>query len=182
MRPVIDEATRDLRTACSEGLERVTHILSAINKGRWRANTEKDAQCMEELNNALAKLTAATADFKANKRKLLVEPYMSLLQIAETPEARHNLPLRSLYLAYTFSANLLTISVSVRTLMEKVRDTQVKRPKIRLWAPKGLRAFAKLFQDQHGDDDAAFGEDRQGLETESKQEEAHYRELLSTAV
>lgn len=160
MLPVIKEATADLRTACYEGAGRVQATIDCINKRRWRTDKEEEGKAIKVFDSSFEQLQAALEAFKETNRRMLIEPYLPLLRDAHTKEARRNLPLRSLYLAYVFATNLIVVADILLAFMEKVRETVEKRKKNRLWAPKGLRAIKKLFTEDAHDEDGAFGEDR----------------------
>ncbi|KAF7972398.1 hypothetical protein HWV62_18046 [Athelia sp. TMB] len=173
--PVIKEATADLRNACRDSAGCMETVLQAINTCRWRGDPEKATKCRAEFEENLTRLHAALTDFTETRRKVLIQPFMPLLQRAQTAEERRMLPLRSLYLSYVFATNIIVTAEAMLAVMEKMGHTLGKRQKNRLWAPKGLRAIGKVFTDRDHDEAAAFGENPSPEKTEAQVKEESYR-------
>ncbi|KZP26783.1 hypothetical protein FIBSPDRAFT_731732 [Athelia psychrophila] len=173
--PVIKDATADLRNACRDSAGCMETVLNAVNTCRWRGEPEKAAKCRAEFDESLTRLHAALTAFTETNRKLLIQPFMPLLKGAHTPEERRVLPLRSLYLSYVFATNIIVTAEAMLEVMEKVGHTMGKRQQNRLWAPKGLRAIAKIFTDKADDDAAGFGENPGMEKTDAQLKEESYR-------
>ncbi|KII87451.1 hypothetical protein PLICRDRAFT_163585 [Plicaturopsis crispa FD-325 SS-3] len=156
--PVIKAATQELREACIAGISAAQATVDLVNKARWRRNTDLEAEHAHTLDSATERLTQALAAFRERERTLLSAPFEDLIRGAKTRQEREALPLRSLYMAYVFAANLMSTAHVIVMFMEKVRETQGRRKKNRLWAPKELRAIAKLVT-QREREDGALGDD-----------------------
>ena len=173
--PVIKDATADLRNACRDSAGCMETVLQAINTCRWRGDPEKATKCRADFEENLTRLHAALTEFTETRRKVLIQPFMPLLQRAQTAEERRMLPLRSLYLSYVFATNIIVTAEAMLSVMEKMGHTLGKRQKNRLWAPKGLRAIGKVFTDRDHDEAAAFGENPSPEKTEAQVKEESYR-------
>ncbi len=176
--PVIEDATSDLRNACSAGLASVKTLLDGINSRRYaRKGATESQQQLADLDQAIERLNICLAEFKEHKRLILVEPFQSLLQSADTTKGP--MPLRSLYVAYVFAANLVVLASAILKLMETVQATAAKRKKNRLWMPGGLRALAKAIVSRGETSDQAAGEDNvPQAEEEVKKEECAYSKFM----
>ncbi|KAI0371992.1 hypothetical protein BV20DRAFT_940807 [Pilatotrama ljubarskyi] len=156
--PSIREATVELRGAGVAVLSSLQDLIIAVNTNRYkRGSTLQDAR-LAELDKALSTLRAAIDDFKADRRFALLKPYEAVLDKLDSG-AISKIPLRSLYLSYVFAANLSTVCAGIVTLAELVSETAAKRPRARLWAPKGIRAIGKLLRSRRGAGEDAVGED-----------------------
>lgn len=179
MLPVIKTATADLRQAMVDCLAAAHHGLETVNKRRWRSDPEAEAKCLAKFDASVSRLQTTLMEFKETKRKLLIEPYMPILNGALTKEERRKLPLRSLYLAYVFATNIMLLGDVLLIFMEKTGETLTKRKKNRLWAPKGLRAIAKIFTDKsHVDEAAEFGENPMPEKSDAEKKEETYRQSM----
>ncbi|KAJ7619832.1 hypothetical protein DFH06DRAFT_1482861 [Mycena polygramma] len=166
--PVLDACTRSMRRATIDALSAIGAEIARVNRTRWRRRTDSGES---ELDKAAASLGAAIEEFKTVRRMELLQPFAALLDVHaaaanenETNEARERelLPLRSLFIAYVFVSNMLSIAEAVQVLLGAVQDINAKRTRgARLWAPTGLRNVWWLLttKGDSGDGAAAFGED-----------------------
>jgi hypothetical protein len=169
--PLLESTTSDLRAACIACLSSSKAILDHVTAWRFRNGHEAHNQALADLTTSIEKLALARAAFMEHGRLTLIEPYLEMIKEADTFEKRKRLPLRALYLGYVFASNLVAIADSVITFAEEVQTTAGKRKKTRVWAPKELRALAKLCTARGGQEDAedVFGE--QGKVEADKEEE-----------
>ncbi|KAI8970891.1 hypothetical protein BD414DRAFT_501521 [Trametes punicea] len=170
--PSLREATADLRNAGVAALSSLKALIEAVNMNRYKRGSTLQDTRLAEVDKALSALRAAIEDFKVNRRLILLQPYQSVLDQGETG-ALNRAPLRALYISYVFSANLVAVSHGIFSLAEVVSETARKRPRARLWAPKGLRAIGKLLCSGRGGGEEAVGEDpqpEQAVESEEKRE------------
>jgi hypothetical protein len=156
---IVKHATLELRQACFVGLGAARASINLINERRWGRSAELDDENMRELREAITMLSTALSEFKETKRKLLVDPYVSLIRNAKTRREQETLPLRTLYLAFVFASALMVVAKSILDIMEFIRDKADKRRKNRLWAPKGLRLFWRLLLTRESKEREGFGED-----------------------
>ncbi|KIP09379.1 hypothetical protein PHLGIDRAFT_86838 [Phlebiopsis gigantea 11061_1 CR5-6] len=176
--PTIEEATAELRGACSAGLGATVVVLDGINMRRWaRGGAHESAQQLADLDAALDRLKTALAQFKTSKRLHLLRPFEAVMEAA--PTAHGGLPLRSLYVSFVFAANIIVLADAIVKLMDLVQMTASKRTKNRLWAPGGLRQIAKALTSRGDATDqaaAAAGEDNvPEPDEEVKAEEKPYK-------
>ncbi|KDQ52244.1 hypothetical protein JAAARDRAFT_184405 [Jaapia argillacea MUCL 33604] len=160
--PVLQESTAELRESCINGLGKAAECLESVNTRRWKRSDDVAAKG-RELDEAIESLRAALEGFRTTKRKMLLEPYSSLLGKYDMYPDNPNpgaLPLRSLHIAFVFASNLISAADGTLTLMEAIRETMEKRKRCRLWAPGGFRAIWKVLKDRSvSGDDQALGED-----------------------
>ena len=174
--PVLRECTKELREACIEGLGTAQGAIDSINQHRWRLDKTKQEECEKKFLEAQERLKIALQEFKETKRHMLIEPYMPLLKSNLTKDERRTLPLRSLYLSYVFATNLIVVADVLLTFLSKVADTNKKRRKNRLWAPKGLRAIAKIWGERPHEDEPSLGEDRSDKSDADVKDELYRRD------
>ncbi|KAI0360638.1 hypothetical protein OH77DRAFT_1418621 [Trametes cingulata] len=168
--PSIREATAELREAGVAVLSSLQGLITAVNTNRYKRGSTLQDERLAELDKALATLRAAIEDFKTDRRLALIRPYETMLEKAESG-GTSKVPLRSLYLSYVFAANLSTACNGIVTLAELVSETAAKRPRARLWAPKGIRAIGKLLRSRQGAGEDTVGEDtppEDAVQTEEK--------------
>ena len=171
--PTVREATTDVREACIAVLSALRELIVAVNTKRYkRSHSEQDARLLA-LDRALSTLRTAMEDFKSDRRLLLLQPYQHLFEQADAGILK-TVPLRSLYLAFVFTANLTAVSNSIVALAENVSHTAAKRKRARLWAPKGLRAIWKVLRSGRGSGEAATGEDVQKDESVESEDVKRY--------
>ena len=168
----IEDATLELRQACTRGLGAVKAVIDGINMRRYaRSGARESEALLAELDEAFDHLRACLHEFRTQKRLALVEPFQAMLERAQggslldadVQGARrghgHSLPLRSLYISYVFAANLIVLSDSIVALMVLVQETAAKRKVNRLWAPGGLKALFRLIFVRVPEEQRALGED-----------------------
>lgn len=156
--PVIEEATADLRGACSAGFGATKAVLDGINMRRYaRRGAKESEQQLADLDTALDRLKTSLNQFKTSKRLQLLQPFEGVLEDAKN--ANGYVPFRSLYVSYVFAANLIVLADGIVGLMEVVQTTASKRTKNRLWAPGGLRQIFKAITSRGDVSDQAAGED-----------------------
>lgn len=156
--PNIEDATADLRAACSNGLGATKALLDGINMRRYsRKGARESDQQLADLDAALERLRASLAEFKSSRRMQLLQPYEPVFEDLKTKKGP--VPFRGLYVSFVFAANLIVLSDSIIHLMELVQTTAGKRKKNRLWAPGGLRAIGKALLSRGDVSDQAAGED-----------------------
>ncbi|KAI0683238.1 hypothetical protein BC835DRAFT_1423494 [Cytidiella melzeri] len=174
--PSVAESTVDLRGACSEGLAAAQALLEGINTRRYaRRGPKESEQQLKDLDVAVERLQAALVEFKADKRLLILQPFESLVDAART-DHKGPFPLRGLYTAYVFAANLIVLAQAIEQYMVYVQAIASKRRKNRLWAPGGLRAIVKALRSKGDATDQAAGEDHEPpVEKEIRKEEAPYK-------
>ncbi|KAF7792649.1 hypothetical protein EIP86_003746 [Pleurotus ostreatoroseus] len=186
--PLIEDVTSELRAACSGALGAVQAVLDNINTRRYnfrkRATYRAEADALVvELDAAVERLRSALTEFSERRRLLLVEPFEPMLQKAT--EDKGPMPLRSLYIAYVFAANLIVLSESALSLAEVVQATAAKRTRPRLWGPAGLHAlYTAITSRSDGDvSEQAAGEDSvpQAAEEVQKEERVFKRDPDSRA-
>lgn len=159
--PLLEDVTAELRVACSGGLGVVQAVLDNINTRRYnfrkRATYRAEATALvSELDGAVERLRTALHEFSESRRLLLIEPFEPILKQTKLDSP---MPLRSLYIAYVFSANLIVLSEAVLALAELVQATASKRTTSRLWGPAGLRALVTAMTSRGDVSEQAAGED-----------------------
>ncbi|KAI0087246.1 hypothetical protein BDY19DRAFT_986266 [Irpex rosettiformis] len=159
--PALGEATIDLRKACSEGLATTQVLLDGINTRRYARHGAKESeQHLLDLDAAIDHLQVALADFKKDKRLMILRPFEGLVDSARLgTDLKGPLPLRALYTAYVFAANLIVLAEAIEHYMEYVQSIATKRVHNRLWAPGGLRAIVKALREKGDAGNVAAGED-----------------------
>lgn len=156
--PVIEEATADLRGACSAGFAATRTVLDGINMRRYaRRGAKESEQQLADLDAALDRLKTSLAQFKTSRRLQLLRPFEGVIEDARNGNGY--VPFRGLYVSYVFAANLIVLADGIITLMELVQSTASKRTKNRLWAPGGLRQVFKALTSRDDVSDRAAGED-----------------------
>ncbi|KAJ3987146.1 hypothetical protein F5890DRAFT_1571904 [Lentinula detonsa] len=170
--PLVESATLELRNAIIAAISATRKNLDNVNRHRWTRHPDVDGELMKELDAAYENLTATleafTQDDENAKRMQFLKPFLALLQKEDgtflTKTEQEALPFRSLFVAFVFGTNLVSLSEAMIGMMNTVRSTIAKRQKNRLWAPKGLRKIGKLLKGAGGsgeeaDGGQAFGED-----------------------
>ncbi|OBZ77446.1 Uncharacterized protein C57A7.05 [Grifola frondosa] len=171
--PVIEEATLELREACSAALAATQALVVCVNTKRYKRGGTEAEQHLQDVEEASANLRHAMEAFKQEKRLLLLEPFQSVFAAADTMKMP---PMRSLYAAYVFAANLMTIGSGILVLSDAISTTARRRTHTRLWLPKGLRAIGKLLRSRGQSGDRAVGEETMPEEGgESEREEQSYK-------
>lgn len=174
--PNIREATTELRAAGVATLSSIQALIVAVNTHRYkRGNAIQDARLVE-LDTSLTALRTAIADFKADRRFVLLQPYQAVFEKHDSG-AVNKIPLRALYQSYVFAANLTVVCTGIVQLAELASETAAKRTRARLWAPKGLRAIVKLLRSPDGAGEGAVGEDAQPEQAVEAEERRDYSEL-----
>ncbi|KAI0070747.1 hypothetical protein K474DRAFT_1631398 [Panus rudis PR-1116 ss-1] len=175
--PVLRESTTELRRANADGIAAVKKVIDSINLKRYARNGDADAdQRVSELADAINHLQTSLATFKEKNRLQLLTPFESSISEAKGRQHKSHVPLRSLYIAFVFSANLVVLAEEVLDLMEYVQKTALKRRRNRLWAPGGLRALWKAITSRGGESEQAFGEQEvKDDETEAARDERSYK-------
>ncbi|KAJ7719305.1 hypothetical protein B0H16DRAFT_1897243 [Mycena metata] len=159
--PVLNIATAELRVASAAALTAVRSTIELVNTTRWRRAPERDAVSANALEEAALRLRTAIANFEAMGQNALIAPFSSLLQQhPNDPDAQKvDPPLRALFIAYVFAADIVGIARAVMTLLDVVVVLNEKRQRARLWAPTGLRSMWTLLTARGDEADGAFGED-----------------------
>lgn len=176
MLSILDASTQELRRAAIAGVDATKASLEHINRNRWgKRKAALDASTTEGLDTAVVRLQAALEEFKLTSRLQLLEPYKKLIHGAMTRVEQDALPLRSLYISYVFTSNLIATVEGVLGVMEMTRETNAKRKRNRLWAPKGLRAIGKIVGTKRtqGDVDGTFGEEPKPIEETMQDDETY---------
>ncbi|KAI0746793.1 hypothetical protein C8Q80DRAFT_1220068 [Daedaleopsis nitida] len=173
--PIIRELTADLRSAGVAVLAALKDLVICVNTKRCKCGTlEQDARLVE-LDRALSRLRSAVEDFKTDKCLLLLQPYQHLFQKEDTGLMK-TLPMRSLYMAYVFTSNLMTVASAIIALAENVTHTATKRTTAKLWFPKGMRALWTVLSARGGaDGENVVGEDSQPEETIEAEDSKRYK-------
>jgi hypothetical protein len=177
--PFVRECTADLRHACSDGLSAAKALLDGINERRYSRHGAKESeQHMKDLDAAIERLQQALASFKQDKRLDILKPFEGLIESAK--QSTHVLlPMRGLYIAYVFAANLIVLAQAIDQYMLYIQGIAAKRRKNRLWAPGGLRAIVRALKSKGDAGDHVTGEVRESsAEKELEKEEAPYSEYL----
>ncbi|KAF7313882.1 hypothetical protein HMN09_00546000 [Mycena chlorophos] len=161
--PQLEEATRELRGAVTDAIGAAAGVIESINCTRWRNGGLKTAEAEAVLDSAGARLDKALQAFEETDRMKILAPFIPLfaayLEHGTDTSTPLQIPLRSLYVAYVFASNLLSVAESVQTLVGGVQDLCTKRPRRRLWAPSQLRTLWKVIVARGDSEDGAFGED-----------------------
>lgn len=155
--PVIKDATIELREACIDSLACLQAVIHSVNKKRYARDSAADTAARTvELEQSSARLRVALDEFRDTKRLLLVEPFRPVLELAQSQK---DVPLRSLYIAYVFAANLMAVGTAILSLVEVVAATARRRKRNKLWVPKGLRMIGKVLTSRDHSSEQAVGED-----------------------
>ncbi len=176
---ILESSTLELRKACEEGLGAVKDQVDYVNQNRYRGKNDTDLT--KDFDSKIDNLRRALDKFRQSDRFALLKPYEALISSSVSNEeiAKGNLPLRSLYLSYVFSANLVSVVEGTLEVMEIVSLTVSKRRRNRVWAPKGLRKLGKLLRSKgDGKAEQSFGDDTGRVEEEGEEEEGNYRMFL----
>ncbi|KAJ7463697.1 hypothetical protein FB451DRAFT_1352935 [Mycena latifolia] len=155
--PLLDSATRELRHAAAATLAAVRAELAQVNHTRWRRDPASETTCSAALDAAAVRLRAAVTDFNALGRTELLAPFLPLLDAPDS--APEELPLRALFVAYVFAANMVAVAEALLGLAGTVQAVGAKRKRARLWAPTHVRGLWKLIRARGDKADGAFGED-----------------------
>ncbi|KAL5494924.1 hypothetical protein ACEPAI_386 [Sanghuangporus weigelae] len=177
--PILFSSTAELRTACLEGLDAAQDMIKQVNRRRW----ERGSQTVEEkeaaLTKALDRLRASVDAFKSQGRLAIVEPFVPILREADADhESRKRLPIRSLIVASSFSAQLVVTANGIIDLLDLILKTTNRRRHARLWASSGLRALGNIIlrREKNPSLEMALGENVVvELEKEEEEEEVAYR-------
>ncbi|EPS95103.1 hypothetical protein FOMPIDRAFT_1038634 [Fomitopsis schrenkii] len=185
--PILHSCTAPLRAAVVETLADTRALLESVNKRRYaRGSNAHTAECLATLEASTARLTSALDAFRSTDRLALLEPFAPYLNPSpgeELPKLSAA-PFGSLFIAYVFAANLVTLSAAVRTLAQSVGRTAHEHRKNRLWAPGAIALGNVLGRRRRGEggtaDDlggqAALGESPQAADGgEWEREEEVYR-------
>ncbi|KAH9925739.1 uncharacterized protein B0H18DRAFT_1007982 [Fomitopsis serialis] len=144
--PILHSCTAPLRTAVVEALSAVRAVFDSVNTRRYkRGSTEHLDETLVTLDAATANLTRALDAFRTTDRLALLEPFASFLNPSaeqELPKAGST-PFRSLFIAYVFASNLVSVGGAVRVLAEGVARTAKSRRRNHLWGP-GAIALGKV--------------------------------------
>lgn len=183
--PILHSCTAPLRAAVTELLGDIRALLESINKRRYtRGSNAHSAECLAALEASTVRLTSALEAFRTTDRLALLEPFAPYLHPSpgEEPSKLGAAPFRSLFIAYVFAANLVTVSAAVRTLAQSVCRTAHKRPKNRMWAPGAIalgKVLGRRWRGEGGTAEAALGESPQAPDGgEWEREEEVYRKLV----
>ncbi|KZT02812.1 uncharacterized protein LAESUDRAFT_729774 [Laetiporus sulphureus 93-53] len=172
--PVLGDATRELREASANAIASCKAVIDSINTKRYiRGNVADLKVHLAELDAAEQRLVKAIDAFKERDRLILLEPFHGLLDAVASGkqiEERGNAPFRPLYIAFVFTANLVTVAKSAKAVVEVIGDTARKRRQNRLWAPKGIRAIGKLITQRGDAGERALGEDPAPFEEEEPEQ------------
>jgi hypothetical protein len=173
--PILEEATTDLRSACSTGLGATKTVLDGINTRRYsRTGAIESNQQVADLDNALERLRVSLEEFKNSRRLQLLQPFNPVIQESKQKNG-YIIPFRSLYICFIFASNLIVLADGIVKLMEYVQLKAHKRGKNRLWAPGGLRAIGRALMSKGDENDQAAGEDQvPQAQEEVKREEAPF--------
>lgn len=176
--PVISSATADLRASCIAGLGATQILVDGINLRRYaRKGARESDQHLQDLDDALERLKVSLESFKSSDRLNLLQPFHAVFADAKVNNFGA-LPIRSLYVSFVFSSNLIVLSDAVVKLMESVQKTATKRRRNRVWAPGGLRALGKALLSRGEVSDQATGEDNVPQpDEEVKKDEKPYSKL-----
>ncbi len=141
--PSLGEATVDLRKACSSGLATTQVLLEGINTRRYARHGMKESeQHLKDLDAAIEHLQTTLAEFKTDKRLLILKPFGGLVDAARLgTDFKGPLPLRALYTAFVFAANLIGLAQAIEQYMLYVQGIAAKRRHNRLWAPGGIEGY-----------------------------------------
>lgn len=175
--PVLNSATAELRMASIAALDAVCAIVELLNTTRWRRAREREVTCAQALEAAAVQLRTAIAGFEATGQGALFAPFLPVFQDATTgagPDAEADPPLRALFLAYVFAADVLGIARAVLDLVDVVSALGENRTKSKLWGPTGLRSLWSVLTARGDKTDGAFGEDT-SASMETVQETRDYR-------
>ncbi|KAI0946571.1 hypothetical protein AcW1_010001 [Taiwanofungus camphoratus] len=173
--PVIKDATIELREACIDSLACLQAVIHSVNKKRYVRDSAADTAARTvELEQSSARLRVALDEFRDTKRLLLVEPFRPVLELAQSQK---DVPLRSLYIAYVFAANLMAVGTAILSLVEVVAATARRRKRNKLWVPKGLRMIGKVLTSRDHSSEQAVGEDAvpAAADKDVEKEERSYR-------
>ncbi|EIW51294.1 uncharacterized protein TRAVEDRAFT_54686 [Trametes versicolor FP-101664 SS1] len=165
--PNIRDATTELRAAGVATLASIQALIVAVNTHRYKRGNALQSTRLAELDTSLTALRAAIADFKADRRFVLLQPYQAVFEKHDAG-AVNRIPLRALYQSYVFASNLAVVCTGIVQLAELASQTAAKRTRARLWAPKGLRAIVKLLRTPNGPGEGAVGEDVQPEQAEGR--------------
>lgn len=170
--PNIRDATTELRAAGVATLASIQALIVAVNTHRYKRGNAIQSARLAELDTSLTALRTAIADFKADRRFILLQPYQAVFEKHDAG-AVNRIPLRALYQSYVFASNLTVVCTGIVQLAELASQTAAKRTRARLWAPKGLRAIVKLVRTPNGPGEGAVGEDvqpEQAVEAEERRD------------
>ncbi|KAJ6554824.1 hypothetical protein B0H19DRAFT_1263119 [Mycena capillaripes] len=158
--PILNAATTELRVASAAALSAVRDTVELVNTTRWGRARARETTCSQALEAASSQLRAALAAFETTGQSALLAPFLPVMQAAGPgPDAQADGPLRALFVAYAFAANMLGIARGVLALVDVVSGLDKARIKSRLWAPTGLRSLWGLLVARGDKTDGAFGED-----------------------
>ena len=159
--PILFNSTAELRAACLDGIGAAQDLIHQLNRRRWKRGSNAIEEKEVALSKALARLRTSTDSFKTQDRMAIVVPFLPILRAAdEDREMRKHLPLRSLIVASSFSAQLAVAATSIIELLDIIRKTTEKRRHSRLWAPSGLRVLGNIIlrREKNTSIEMAFGE------------------------
>ncbi|KAJ6565829.1 hypothetical protein DFH09DRAFT_1472533 [Mycena vulgaris] len=172
--PLLDTVTAELRAASGVALASVRDTVQLVNTTRWRRDRAREAGCTAGLDAGAARLRAAIDAFASSGQSALLAPFLLFLQTAGGEVEAVDPPLRALFIAYVFAADMVGITKAVLALVDLVRALAAKRERGRLWAPTGLRSSWKIVAARGDKTDGAFGDDT-AAPVQADEEERTYK-------
>jgi hypothetical protein len=134
---LLHAATADLRSACVSGLRIAETLITHVNTTRWWKSVDPEP----DIDRRLDELRNAVEDFKQTRRLVVLDPFKGWTVPVQDETIG---PMRVLFDAFVFEANLVWAADAIIALLEVFSETAEKRPRARLWAPKSLRSLWKV--------------------------------------
>ncbi|KAF8530979.1 hypothetical protein JB92DRAFT_3105728 [Gautieria morchelliformis] len=134
---LLHAATADLRSACVSGLRIAETLITRVNTTRWWKPVDPEP----DIDRRLDELRHAAEHFKQARRLEVLDPFKGLTVPVQDETMP---PMRVLFDAFVFEANLVWAADAIIALLEILSETADRRPKARLWAPKSLRTLWKV--------------------------------------
>lgn len=163
--PHVRDATAELRAATIEAVASVQALIDAVNSDRLFSRSVSTGPLEERLDAAGERLRAALDSFKEHGTEAILGAYGH--------KPRGDMPLRSLYLGYVFSATTVIIGGVMLSLVQTAAETSARRRRARLWGPSSLKHFVdSVLKGRRQNEERGFG----GEEHESYTDEDDIQE------
>lgn len=161
--PVMIDSSRDLLDKANAAIKEITTWLDYTNDHRYlgQQTADQHAATVGKLAQAADDLEAALDHFRDTDRLKLIEPYAAAFKFSdETGEhildadaaATFRLGAQSLFFCLAWCANCIEAGHELVKVTRLAHGIAIKRPRSRIWWPKGLRKLGHLLFSHKGGD------------------------------
>lgn len=178
--PIVLDASRELIYSVREAVDAVSDWLEYANEHRWRGQWKQDqhASVVARLSRASDSLAHELDRFTNSERIRLIKPYETHFQSAdgaldEKSAREFRAGARSLFVCLVMCSSAVCAGRELQALVQTAHDIALRRPKSRLWMPKGLRKLGHLIVSRKGKAMEALPDDRDDEPDHGDGEEEH---------